>query len=153
MSCACASEPLLDNSESLPHAPSARTALRKYLALMPCCVMCRWCITGTPLNRGLDDLYGLFWFLHASPYSERHFWRRVLQEPYMAGCPAGVQPLLAPLTALEASQIVSHPPPLHECLQEPALLVPGGTTQQLADNMCVLRPHYSRSRQVSSLRF
>ena len=53
--------------------------------------MCRWCITGTPLNRGLDDLYGLFYFLHANPYSERHFWKHVLQDPYMAGCPAGTQ--------------------------------------------------------------
>ena len=55
----------------------------------------RWCITGTPLNRGLDDLYGLFYFLHANPYSERHFWKHVLQEPYMAGCPAGTQAFAA----------------------------------------------------------
>lgn len=52
-------------------------------------VECRWCITGTPLSRGLEDLYGLFYFLRANPYSERHFWRSVLQDPYMAGCPAG----------------------------------------------------------------
>ncbi|CAK0735069.1 hypothetical protein CVIRNUC_000523 [Coccomyxa viridis] len=61
----------------------------------------RWCITGTPLNRGLDDLYGLFYFLHANPYSERHFWKHVLQEPYMAGCPAGKARLLRVLRPAE----------------------------------------------------
>ena len=59
-------------------------------------LMCRWCITGTPLSRGLEDLYGLFFFLHANPYSERHFWRSVLQVPYMEGCPAGANQLTSP---------------------------------------------------------
>ena len=53
------------------------------------CMLCRWCITGTPLSRGLEDLYGLFFFLHAKPYSEKHFWTNVLQKPYTDGCPAG----------------------------------------------------------------
>lgn len=64
-------------------------------------LVCRWCITGTPLSRGLEDLYGLFYFLHAAPYSERHFWHAVLQRPYMAGCPAGG--LLWPRLAVSGS--------------------------------------------------
>ncbi len=49
----------------------------------------RWCITGTPLSRGLEDLYGLFYFLKAAPLSERFWWNRVCQRPYEAGSPAG----------------------------------------------------------------
>lgn len=47
------------------------------------------------MSRGLEDLYGLFYFLHVAPYGERHFWQTVLQRPYTAGCPAG-----APLSLL-----------------------------------------------------
>lgn len=49
----------------------------------------RWCITGTPLSRGLEDLYGLFYFLKAAPLSEKFWWNRVCQRPYEAGSPAG----------------------------------------------------------------
>eukprot|EP00898_Chlorokybus_atmophyticus_P007364 jgi/Chlat1/7629/Chrsp64S07159 len=45
----------------------------------------RWCITGTPIERGLEDLYGLLRFLNARPYSEHIWWSRVLQTPYEAG--------------------------------------------------------------------
>ena len=73
------------------------------------------CITGTPLNRGLDDLYGLFYFLHANPYSERHFWN---------ACPAG---------ALHGRLPCRYPgfccaPPC-EHMQKSALLVSTETTQ------------------------
>lgn len=54
----------------------------------------RWCITGTPLSRGLEDLYGLFFFLRAAPLSEKFWWSRVCQRPCEAGSPAGwPQPL------------------------------------------------------------
>ncbi len=53
-----------------------------------------WCITGTPLSRGLEDLYGLFYFLKAAPLSERFWWNRVCQRPYEAGSPAGLFPFL-----------------------------------------------------------
>ncbi|DBA99603.1 TPA: hypothetical protein ACH3X3_012177 [Trebouxia sp. C0006] len=60
-----------------------------------------WCITGTPLSRGLEDLYGLFYFLKAAPLSERFWWNRVCQRPYEAGSPAGKARLL---TVLKPSQ-------------------------------------------------
>ena len=50
----------------------------------------RWCITGTPLSRGLEDLYGLFFFLRAAPLHEKFWWSRVCQKPYEAGSHAGV---------------------------------------------------------------
>lgn len=49
----------------------------------------RWCITGTPLSRGLEDLFGLLYFLRAAPLHDKFWWARVCQRPYEAGCKAG----------------------------------------------------------------
>ena len=49
----------------------------------------RWCITGTPLSRGLEDLYGLMYFLRAAPLNQSFWWNRVCQRPYEAGSTAG----------------------------------------------------------------
>jgi hypothetical protein len=46
-------------------------------------------VTGTPLSRGLEDLYGLFYFLHARPWADALWWREGLQRPFEQGCPAG----------------------------------------------------------------
>ncbi|KAL4857890.1 E3 ubiquitin-protein ligase [Chlorella vulgaris] len=45
----------------------------------------RWCVTGTPMSRGLQDLFGLLSFLQVAPYNNTHWWRRCVQEPYDAG--------------------------------------------------------------------
>lgn len=42
----------------------------------------RWCVTGTPIQRGLDDLYGLLRFLGAEPFDNKRWWTSVLKEPY-----------------------------------------------------------------------
>lgn len=42
----------------------------------------RWCVTGTPIQRGLEDLYGLFLFLKAAPFDDRFWWTKSIQNPY-----------------------------------------------------------------------
>jgi len=42
----------------------------------------RWCITGTPIQRKLDDLYGLLRFLVASPFDQYRWWTDVIRDPY-----------------------------------------------------------------------
>lgn len=36
----------------------------------------RWAVTGTPIERSLDDLFGLISFIKYSPYNESHRWRK-----------------------------------------------------------------------------
>ncbi|KAJ7965163.1 E3 ubiquitin-protein ligase SHPRH [Quillaja saponaria] len=45
----------------------------------------RWCITGTPIQRKLDDLYGLLRFLKASPFNVCRWWTEVIRDPYEGG--------------------------------------------------------------------
>lgn len=42
----------------------------------------RWCITGTPIQKKLDDLYGLLKFLKASPFDVFRWWAEVIRDPY-----------------------------------------------------------------------
>ncbi|CAI5494332.1 unnamed protein product [Closterium sp. Naga37s-1] len=55
----------------------------------------RWCVSGTPLHRGLPDLLGLLRFLRASPFDEPHWWRHFFQVPIQNGCMAAWHALLA----------------------------------------------------------
>ncbi|XP_037698189.1 E3 ubiquitin-protein ligase SHPRH [Choloepus didactylus] len=50
----------------------------------------RWCVSGTPVQRGLEDLFGLVVFLGVEPFCVRHWWTRLLYRPY---CRRNPQPL------------------------------------------------------------
>ncbi|KAM7403469.1 hypothetical protein PAMA_004094 [Pampus argenteus] len=61
-----------------PTAKAAEMALR--LASVN-----RWCVSGTPVQRGLEDLYGLILFLGVDPYWVKHWWDQLLYRPYRRG--------------------------------------------------------------------
>lgn len=46
----------------------------------------RWAVTGTPISRGLNDIYGLLMFLMVSPFAySSHWWRQMIELPYEKG--------------------------------------------------------------------
>ncbi|UPR01651.1 E3 ubiquitin-protein ligase SHPRH [Chloropicon primus] len=49
----------------------------------------RWCVTGTPINKGLEDLYGLMMFLQAHPFDYRYWWNMLVQNSCELGSTQG----------------------------------------------------------------
>ncbi|XP_015887954.4 DNA repair protein RAD5B [Ziziphus jujuba] len=52
---------------------------------------CRWCLTGTPLQNNLEDLYSLLCFLHVEPWCNWAWWNKLIQRPYENGDPRGIK--------------------------------------------------------------
>nr|GME01236.1 putative SWI/SNF-related matrix-associated actin-dependent regulator of chromatin subfamily A member 3-like 3 [Ipomoea batatas] len=46
---------------------------------------CRWCLTGTPIQNNLQDLYSLMCFLHVEPWCNWAWWNKLIQRPYENG--------------------------------------------------------------------
>ncbi|NWH56760.1 SHPRH ligase, partial [Geococcyx californianus] len=55
----------------------------------------RWCVSGTPVQRGLEDLYGLVLFLGVDPYWVKHWWDQLLYRPYCRKTPRPLYSLIA----------------------------------------------------------
>ncbi|KAF7837509.1 DNA repair protein RAD5B [Senna tora] len=61
---------------------------------------CRWCLTGTPLQNNLEDVFSLLCFLHIEPWCNWQWWNKLIQKPYENGDPRGlklVKAILRPL--------------------------------------------------------
>ena len=71
---------VVDEAQMVENSTAAATEMVRRLKCRH-----RWCVTGTPISRGLDDLQGLFAFLQLRPYANRTWWRRCIQIPYEAG--------------------------------------------------------------------
>lgn len=98
-----------------------------------CCALegtYRWALTGTPIQNSLQDLYSLFKFLRHEPWSEIHWWKRIISEPFERQDPRAalalktvLQPLLLrrvkAMTDTDGTKIGNLPPPniqvRHDC--------------------------------------
>ncbi|CAD6196171.1 unnamed protein product [Caenorhabditis auriculariae] len=76
----------------------------------------QWCITGTPLVKSLEDIYGLLYYLSVYPYCVDSFWKRYLWKPWIVhmaklngvfsesvdlpDLPGHIQPLMAALSQI-----------------------------------------------------
>ena len=40
----------------------------------------KWCVTGTPISSGMEDLYGLVLFLSIEPWSHKRVWNAILKQ-------------------------------------------------------------------------
>ena len=57
----------------------------------------RWCVTGTPIGKSVDDLQGLLVFLGLDPWCEHQWWSKVLYFAYCQGDKKPLHDVLAPV--------------------------------------------------------
>ncbi|KAF9948840.1 hypothetical protein BGZ70_002043 [Mortierella alpina] len=60
----------------------------------------RWCLTGTPVQNKLDDLYALVKFLQMRPFDEKIQWTHYISKPIKAANPIGIARLQTLMKAI-----------------------------------------------------
>ena len=53
----------------------------------------RWCLSGTPIQNSVDDLYSIFRFLRYNPYCKREAFKAMLKDPLQEDPAKGAQRL------------------------------------------------------------
>ena len=67
---------VVDEAQMVESSTAKATEMVKKIAAVN-----MWCVTGTPISRGLEDLFGLFSFLQCRPYGYKGWWSRLIQQP------------------------------------------------------------------------
>ncbi|CAK9866134.1 unnamed protein product [Sphagnum jensenii] len=60
----------------------------------------RWCLTGTPIQNKLEDIFSLLHFLRVEPWSNYGWWNKLVQKPFEDGDVRGLKLLQAILRPL-----------------------------------------------------
>eukprot|EP00743_Colponemidia_sp_Colp-15_P012322 GILK01013989.1.p1 GENE.GILK01013989.1~~GILK01013989.1.p1 ORF type:complete len:1573 (-),score=378.23 GILK01013989.1:49-4446(-) len=79
----------LDEAQMVESTTARAAAMALQLSAMN-----RWCVSGTPIQRGLEDLYGLLLFLQVNPLCIRAWWQRTVIQPLENGDARGTHTLL-----------------------------------------------------------
>ena len=86
---------VLDEAQSVKNARSQVAA-----AVSAVAAKCRWCLSGTPLQNNVDDLFSYFRFLRYEPYGDAASFRALIKEPIRVDPAAGFRRLQAILRAV-----------------------------------------------------